>query len=267
VCRSILLTTWGAVIFSVATILETFTKTTQVASALLNLGWVLFTTFFSFTLYSRLHLLQPSPRLLFYTKWVIIVNSILFLLPTVVTTTLLSIHEEPTWFRVAFIVTKTEVVFTVQEAVITTGYVWLFVRFTKGSWSEPKTRFTLWSLVGAESFVIATDIVLIVLLYTENFLARQMVTAFTVALKLRIEFLVLNGLVDFAQAKQHRQQSLGWGHGDVEQVPSPGAGVMGGGVYDSKAEPEGNVQTLKLWAPKSGSSVPSSQEEIVRTEK
>jgi hypothetical protein len=239
----------------VATILETFTHNTRLASALLNLGWVLFTTAFSFVLYSRLHLLQPSERLLQITKWAIIVDSVVFLLPTVVTTTLLSIHEEPTWFRVAFIVTKTEVVFTVQEILITTMYIYLFVRFTKGHRDEPRTRATFYQLLVAEVFVMTTDIILIVLLYTENFLARQMITSFTVAVKIRIEFLVLNSLVEYSQATQQRRQAtLEW-HGDVEQIPSPG--VLDVGRYEPKLGEPSSGQDTEI----------GSQELVFRTEK
>jgi hypothetical protein len=199
--------------------METLTRHISTASALLNVGWVLFTPSFSLALYSRLHLLQPSQRFLKGIKLLIIVNSALFIIPTVVVTTLLSLNQSSTRFRVAFIVTKTEVIFTVQEAIITTAYVYLFIRFTKGRRDEPRTKLTLWLLLSAEMLVLATDIVLNVLLYTESFLARQMITAFTQALKLRIEFIVLNSLVDYSQSKERQQGAFEWHEEEVNAVP------------------------------------------------
>ena len=98
--------------------------------------------------------------------------------------------------------------------------MYLFIRFTKDRRDEPGTRLTLWLLLTSEAFVLATDIVLNVLLYTENFLARQMIQAFTEALKLRIEFIVLNSLVDYSKTKERQQNMFEW-HGEVDLVPSP----------------------------------------------
>lgn len=58
--------------------------------------------------------------------------------------------------------------------------------------------------------MLVVDIVLNVLLFTKLFLARQMIQGFIGALKLKVEFLVLNSLVDYTQFKSSSEAGLSW---------------------------------------------------------
>lgn len=104
---------------------------------------------------------------------------------------------------------------------------------------------TLWLLFSAELLVLATDITLNVLLIVQNYLARQMVQAFTEVLKLKIEFIVLNSLVEYSQSKAHRESTIER-HGEVDFITRPGEQIMGAttppssgqiGVQDVEAGP------------------------------
>jgi hypothetical protein len=224
--RAILVSLWGCLIFSIANILENFTDKKDVASALLNIGWIAMTTGFSFVLYSRLHLLHPDPRLLKAILILIIVNVFLFHIPVFVVTTLGNEHPTLAIYHVYHILSQTEVAFTVQELIITTTYIYLFVQFTKDLRQEPKTTMTLGLLLGSEVIVLAADVTLNVLLFTKIYLARQMTQAFIAALKRRIEFVVLNSLVDYSQIKSRRAETLSWPSRAETFITFPGQNVV-----------------------------------------
>lgn len=59
-----------------------------------------------------------------------------------------------------------EIAFNLQETIITTLYVYLFLIYTKDRRHEPDTKKVLWQLFFAEFVVFSTDIIMNVLLYT-----------------------------------------------------------------------------------------------------
>jgi hypothetical protein len=86
VSRSILVTTWGSMLFSGAGMLEQFTNQDILSTVLLNVSWVAMVTGFSCVLYSRLHLVNPGRMILRATLACIIVDAFLFHGPVVVST-------------------------------------------------------------------------------------------------------------------------------------------------------------------------------------
>jgi hypothetical protein len=215
-----LISTWGTIIYAIATILNDFTLHGVASSALENVGWVLYTTGFAFVLYSRLFLLQPSPRIMKALKVLIIINAILFHTPTIVITTLYNQYPSSRLIRIGFIIAKFEIAFTIQEAMLTTLYIYLFIRFTKDHQGDPRTKYTLWQLVATELFILVIDIIVNALLYMQIYLARQMIQAFAVALKLRVEFMILNSLVKYSQNKAYRESAHDW-HGETDFITMP----------------------------------------------
>lgn len=174
------------------------------ATCFLNVGWVAMVTGFSFVLYSRLHLLQPSKLLLRVVLWVIIVDAVLFHAPVFIATIYGNVNVAKANFKVLKILFSMEIVFSVQETAIASLYIYLFLQFTADSRHEPETKRTLYLLIAAECMVLSTDIVLNVLLYTKIYIPRAMLQSFMSMLKLKIEFIVLNALVKYAHAKANR---------------------------------------------------------------
>jgi hypothetical protein len=179
-------------------------------TVLLNLAWVAMVTGFAFVLYSRLKLLHPRPMMMRVILACILVNALLFHVPVVATTILSNVHYTNTTWKAYEITSYTEIAFTLQETVITTIYIWLFLRETKDRRNEPSTKRTLLQLFFAEFVVFSTDIILNVLLYTEYYLARAMIQSFASVLKLKIEFAVLNSLRKYSRSKEREQVNLQW---------------------------------------------------------
>lgn len=111
--RSIL-TTWGAVLNLLGIILEQVRHKDLATSLILNIGWVLMTTGFAFVLYSRLHLLNPSKRLLRVVLVAIIVDVFLFHGPVFVVTSMAAVKLTQEVYAVYKVVTYTEIGLSVR---------------------------------------------------------------------------------------------------------------------------------------------------------
>jgi hypothetical protein len=162
-------------------------------------------TGFSLVLYSRLHLLKPKETILRVILACIIVDAILVHGPTIISTIVVNVRLTKTATHVYEIFSFTEIAFSVQETVLASLYIYLFLQYTADSREERETNTTLRMLVAAELVVLSTDAVLNALLYTKYYLSRVMIQAFMSAVKLKVEFFVLNSLVEYARYKSHRQ--------------------------------------------------------------
>jgi hypothetical protein len=225
--RSILTSLWGGLLFTTAVLIQHYTRTNYTLSTvIIDIGWVAMVTGFSFVLYSRLHLLKPNKMLLRVVLCCIIIDGVLFHVPVVVTTLMGNVPSKPIIGRIYSISAFTEIVFSVQETVLASMYIYLFLQYTKDSRSEPETKRTLYLLIGAECAVLSTDLILNALLYTEFYLARTIIQAFISMLKLKVEFIVLNTLVKFATAKSSRPDADLWlAHVETPETPKLHSGV------------------------------------------
>lgn len=158
-------------------------------------------------LYSRLHILKPRENILRAVLACIIVNAILFHGPTIASTIVVNVRRTKTANDVYEKISFTEIVFSIQETVLASRYIYFFLEYAADVRGDPQTKWMLRMLVGAEFMVLSCDVVLNTLLYTKFYLPRVMIQAFMSAVKLKIEFAVLNCLVEYAQHKSHRQLS------------------------------------------------------------
>ena len=101
--------TWGALLNLLGLILEQVRHKDLPTSLLLNVGWVLMTTGFAFVLYSRLHLLNPSKRLLHLVLVAIIVDVFLFHGPVFVVTSMAAVKLTQEVYEVYKVVTYIEI--------------------------------------------------------------------------------------------------------------------------------------------------------------
>jgi hypothetical protein len=195
-----LIAMWGTLSFTAAILITLLGNVPIAATVLSNAGWVVMTTGFQFVLYSRLHLVKPGPKVLQIVLILIIIDAMLFHGVIIILAGVGTIYPTEIFQRVFEAFSFTEIVFTVQETALTTLYVYHFLQHTAESQGEPETKRTLKLLVAAEVVVFSTDVVLSVLLYKWRFLPRVMIQPFCTALKLKIEFVVLNSLVDYSKS-------------------------------------------------------------------
>jgi hypothetical protein len=175
-----------------------------------NIGWILMVTGFSMTLYSRVHLLLFNRRLLQALLAMIIINGCIVHIPAVITGYL---PYSPRMLRAVTVISKMEIIFYIQEIFLSSLYAFMFVKFigrdsisnsnseatsaTSKSTSN-KARRTFVGLITAQLLVLACDITMIVLLYRDLYLARKLIMPFNYAIKVLLEYFVLNQLVRFS---------------------------------------------------------------------
>jgi hypothetical protein len=155
-------------------------------------------TGFSLVLYSRLHLLVQNSKLLRGLLLMIIMNALIFHPPVIIGAAYTGPNKK-LFLRIAF---SLEIFFALQEVGLAGLYVHSFIRLVKGAYKEAKTRNVLAKLVFAEIVVFSTDVTLYVLLYMQYYLPREAIHPFAYGIKLKIEFVVLNSLVQYSQRER-----------------------------------------------------------------
>ena len=191
---SILVTSWGIILHSLAVLLKFF-----VASC----PWVLYTAFSSFgwwgmvtgqslVLYSRLHLFVRDKRVLRAILVMIIVNFCLFQVPTTLQKFLSGQSDSGLWYKVYHLYERIQlVVFTIQELAISIIYIRAAV-----TWLSPGDpegiRSTRNFLIYLNVLLIALDVAIICEVSTGEWVYEEASQSFAYAIKLTFEFVVLN---------------------------------------------------------------------------
>jgi hypothetical protein len=164
-------------------------------------GWAIMVTGFSLVLYSRLHIITSKVRALRFLLAAILVISLLVCVPTFLSGYFPNIIIGEKIYKVA---SRLEVLFAAREIILASLYTILFIRFVRGGGSEdPRyVRKMLWLLCFAQFITFSCDVILLILVYTDLVLAKNMIQTFSYAIKLEVEFMVLNRLLVFGQRRQ-----------------------------------------------------------------
>ncbi|KAI9806132.1 MAG: hypothetical protein M1833_004539 [Piccolia ochrophora] len=254
---SCLVTSWGIALHALAILLKYFVGIHWVlGDVMLSTGWVMMVTGQSVILYSRLHLITRKRAILRFVLGMILVNAVALHVPVIVFLFGADAPSGVSWgFRFHAMEQAQLVLFSVQETTIAAIYVWITLRLLK-SISHKKTRSVMFQLVSINVACVGMDIILIVLMFTNQYFAEASIKPMLYAIKLKFEFLVLNQLMDLITeglasnntkhtwpgGPRHRRDPLHWAlekdNSDLEDAPAPGqaprAGVKGRGGSDDK---------------------------------
>jgi hypothetical protein len=107
--------------------------------------------------------------------------------------------------------------FTVQETIISGIYIYMARKMVKEN-CDDHTKRRIRLLILVQVTCILLDLPFIVLAYTEIFLLKATLTSFAYAIKLKLEFFVLNQLIGIVR---HGIAPRGVHHADEEQAPGP----------------------------------------------
>ncbi|RDI84993.1 hypothetical protein Vi05172_g4917 [Venturia inaequalis] len=162
---------------------------------------------FSWVLYSRLHLVIQSSKILRIIFWTIVATGVSCNLPGILDICIPSLMRNPKLFE---IFSGTDIVFSVQEIVLSSVYIYFFYQFARGGSLEPRDRATLTLLVIAQMVIILSDAATTVLIYIHFYILRMALLPFTYAVKLRLEFVVLNRLSARSNLTSHSMQASTW---------------------------------------------------------
>jgi hypothetical protein len=201
---SILATTWGVTLHAIGFLLKLFAPHVLwiFSTIVAEIGWVGMVSGFSVVLWSRLHLVWQSPRLLRWVLIMIIVDAFLFHTLTVVAQFGLSSgHAHHKWAMIMAPMERIQVTaFTIQETIISALYMHATYTMLKGRANLNTETWRVMALLFlVQVLVILIDVVIITLDYVEFFTLEAIIHPWVYAVKLTLEFVVLNQLVGLAQ--------------------------------------------------------------------
>lgn len=175
---------------------------------LIAIGWGIYVTAQSLVLYSRLHLVMQNQRIQHYVLYMIVSTVFVFVVPHLVfmwPAYNTSDHKMSSLWspREAIVQRYTQIGYTITESIISGLYISSLARILRVK-SNVRQRRVMTDLIYVNFMVIAFDILEVAFVYTNQLAFSQPVQSFSYILKLRIEFVVLNQLMDVAARGMRR---------------------------------------------------------------
>lgn len=148
----------------------------------------------AFVLFSRLHIVVRRRRTLRLVLVMICVNAVCLHTPTIILTIGSNSAPASAWAPIFNIVERIQLaLFCIQEFIISTIYISCTVQLL-GSIYHSRTRDVMIELIIINAVCLSMDVVLIGLEYSNNYVGETSVKAMIYAIKLKLEFAVLNQL-------------------------------------------------------------------------
>lgn len=195
---SILLASWGIMSHSTGIILKWFVGRCPwtVNTAFATFGWWGMVTGQSLVLYSRLHLVVRDKRVLRFVLTMIVVDFLLFQVPTTVLTFGSNQKNPGMWLKIYNVYERIQlIVFTLQELIISSIYIRAAFRMLQPG-DSAKTESTRKLLIYLNILCIVLDIIFVIQVYVGDWVYKTGTQSLAYAIKLTIEFVVLNKLMD-----------------------------------------------------------------------
>lgn len=163
------------------------------------LGWVGMVTGFAIVLYSRLHLVTQNRKVLRGILCMIIFNIFALHMTTMIGQIGVVTKNQPQWISWYPDAEKIQIVgFTVQEMIISGIYVYYINKLVASSLNR-KTKRKMKLFILAQVLCILIDFPFIYLAFADDFLMKAVASSFCYAIKIKLEFVVLNQLMDIAK--------------------------------------------------------------------
>ena len=153
----------------------------------------------SFVLYSRLHLVVRKKRTLHLVLAMIIIDAFILHTPTIALTIGSNSSKGHSFAPIFNVMERIQLaMFCIQEFIISTIYIVCTVRLL-GSIYHSKTRTVMIQLIIINGICLGMDVVLIGLEYSNNYVGETSAKGMIYAIKLKLEFTVLNQLMSLTQ--------------------------------------------------------------------
>ena len=177
------------------------------AVSIITVGWYTMVTGQSVVLWSRLHLVVISRNTRRFLLYMIIVDAILFHIPTTVLTfgSNTGSPTEELFVHPYSVMEKIQMtVFSIQEFVISGVYVRATLRRLQESFKDQK-RVVMQRLIAINVAIIGLDLVLLGIEYASLYDIEVILKSLVYSIKLKLEFAVLGQLVELT-----RNVAAGW---------------------------------------------------------
>lgn len=165
---SLSLSNLGVILYSIGMLVTYFDIGPRVFyKIILDIGWILMITCQSLVLYSRLGLVLKNERILSGVKWMIIIDSALLGIVVITFDFGHTFSSRLSFARGYFYIEHVQMtVFTIQEIIISSLYVWKTIKLLKVI-SGSKTRKMIWQLMVINVIIISMDVSLLTYLLSE----------------------------------------------------------------------------------------------------
>jgi hypothetical protein len=189
------MTAIGIIVYNTGNLLTNFENSSPKVFANLcwHIGWGTATTGLSLVLWSRLHLVVKNSRLLNFLLVLIPFNGIVinFIAIGVLFGLTLKYNKK---YLIAVVLNYFGIItFVILETVLSSLYIYYTARFLKSGYSL-HTRKVVGLLLGIQVLVIVFDAMLWSLAFTNLFEVAVLIHPLTQAIKLKLEFIILNQL-------------------------------------------------------------------------
>ncbi|GIK02472.1 hypothetical protein Aspvir_006528 [Aspergillus viridinutans] len=190
----------GLLPYSTGFLLKFFQLTDQtwLSVTFITVGWWCMVTGQSIVLYSRLHLVLRNPRILRRVLTMILVDAVIFHVPTTVLTygsNMAGPAAAPAYIRGYNVMEKIQMTgFCLQELIISALYIWETIRMLRLDPDRGKRKI-IYQLVAINLIIIVMDIGLLVVEYMNKYIMETMLKGVIYSIKLKLEFAVLGKLV------------------------------------------------------------------------
>ncbi|MCJ1457114.1 hypothetical protein MMC28_007480 [Mycoblastus sanguinarius] len=201
---SMTLGTWGILVDTIGTILKYYLQSKSlhlwpISALFMFCGWSVYVPAELFVLYSRLHLVNQSRKL---KRWVLvlIISSMVAVIPPVAVMLFFSFdpkHSSVWSPRMGFLLRFNQTVFSIVEFTINGIYVRSLVGLLKLKRSVRQRRVML-DLIYVNIIAVCFDILVVILQCTNQLGLGHPIQYFSYAVKLKLEFVVLNQLMAVA---------------------------------------------------------------------
>lgn len=231
---SFVVATWGIAIYSVGFLTKdlSFIRNGFIYGTFIVVGWICMVTGQSMVLFSRMHLLVRDKRILRTTLVCIVVNAIIGHVPTSIVLYGSNSPHPDQWLEPYAIMERIHVtIFFLQEFAISAIYIVATMRLLrdKSRTSSPKAsasgRRFLSHLIQINVMVVVLDITILALEYAGLYVIQTAYKGMVYSVKLKLEFSILNALVDMTRA--YRNARIG--------APTGGIFEGGGNGNDANA--------------------------------
>ncbi|KAI1174575.1 hypothetical protein F4777DRAFT_553660 [Nemania sp. FL0916] len=200
---SLMALAWGIILHSIGYLLNWFALNCPwELYALMNaIGWSMIVTAESLVLYSRMHLVTRKRSVHRFVLGMIIFTALFVQIPNWVIS-IPAVSRDPAvsavWSPRDSIETRIQqVAFLLQEGIISSLYIWYTGKILKPSLQIRQRRVML-DLVYVNAAIIILDVIVIILAFTNQHLIKEPLQNLSYALKLKLEFFVLNQLMEIS---------------------------------------------------------------------
>lgn len=206
---SFVVATWGIAVYSVGFLTKdlNFIRNGFIYGTFIVVGWICMVTGQSMVLFSRMHLLVRDKRILRTTLVCIVVNAIIGHVPTSIVLYGSNSPNPDRWLEPYAIMERIHVtLFFLQEFAISAIYIVATMRLLrdKSRPSSPKAsasgRRFLSHLIQINVMVVVLDITILALEYAGLYVIQTAYKGMVYSVKLKLEFSILNALVDMTRA-------------------------------------------------------------------